>query len=281
MTASFHVLLLAGALVYGALLLFLYLYQSHLLFLADIPSRGVEATPADVGLAYEPVTLVTSDKIKLDGWFLPAPEARGVILFCHGNAGNISHRLDSLLIFHRLGFSTLIFDYRGYGRSQGTPTEAGTYVDVETAWQYLVLERHIDPGRIILFGRSLGAAVAAKLATVHQPGALIIESSFTSVPDMAAQLYPLLPARLLSRLNYNVLDYVEQVSCPLLVVHSPDDEIIPFSHGERIFSAARPPKMFLKLKGGHNEGFFVTGPAYPQGLDDFLREHLPVSGREG
>jgi len=275
MTASFHILLLV-ALVYGALLLFLFFYQSHLLFLPNIPSRSVDATPAALGLVYEPVTLTTSDNVKLDGWFLPVAEARGVILFCHGNAGNISHRLDSLLIFHKLGFSTLIFDYRGYGRSQGRPTESGTYADAEAAWQYLVQERHIDPGRIVLFGRSLGAAVAAQLATVHRPGALILESCFTSVPDLAAQLYPLLPVRWLTTLRYNVLDYLQQVSCPLLVIHSRDDEIIPFSHGERIFAAARPPKDFLELKGGHNESFFVTGPAYSQGLNDFLAEHLPA-----
>ncbi|MEN8257545.1 MAG: alpha/beta hydrolase [Thermodesulfobacteriota bacterium] len=279
MTAPFHMLLLLVAMVYGAMMLFVFLYQNNLLFLPNIGGRKVEATPANVGLAYEPVTLTSSDNVQLDGWFLPVDQARGAILFFHGNAGNISHRLDSLLIFHRLGYSVLIFDYRGYGRSQGRPTEAGTYRDAEAAWQYLVQERQIEPGRIVFFGRSLGAAVAAKLATVHPPGALILESCFTSVPDMAAHLYPLLPARLLSRLSYNVLDYLQQVSSPLLVVHSPDDEIIPFSHGERIFAAGRPPKVFLKLKGGHNEGFFATGPAYAQGFADFLAEHLESQER--
>ncbi len=274
--APFHMLLLLVALVYGAMLLFVFIYQDHLLFLPNLPSRQVETTPAALGLAYESVTLIAHDQIELDAWFVPAPEARGVILFCHGNAGNISHRLDSLLIFHRLGFSTLIFDYRGYGRSQGKPTEEGTYSDAEAAWQYLVAERGIGPERIVLFGRSLGAAVAAKLVTVHQPGGLIIESCFTSVPDMAAQLYPLLPARLLSRLNYNVLAHLPHIACPLLVVHSRDDEIIPFGHGERIYAAARPPKMFLELKGGHNEGFLITGPAYTQGLADFLEEYLAI-----
>ncbi len=273
MTTSFHILLLL-ALVYGGLLLFLFFYQSHLLFLPGIPSRNVGVAPASFGLAHEPVTLVTRDNIRLDGWFLPVEQARGVILFCHGNAGNISHRLDSLLIFHQLGFSTLIFDYRGYGRSQGRPTEAGTYADAEAAWQYLVQERDIDPDRIVIFGRSLGAAVAARLATDHKPGALILESSFTSVPDMAAHLYPLLPVRWLSRLSYNVLESLQQISSPLLVIHSPDDEIIPFSHGERIFATARSPKAFLELKGGHNEGFLVTEPAYSEGLDVFLAEHL-------
>ncbi len=274
MTAPFHMLLLLVAIVYGAMLFFVFLYQNNLLFLPNIGGRTVDATPANVGLAYEPVTLTTSDKVELDGWFLPVEQARGVILFCHGNAGNISHRLDSLLLFHRLGYSVLIFDYRGYGRSKGSPTEAGTYRDAEAAWQYLVKERHIDPGRIVFFGRSLGAAVAAQLATIHPPGALILESCFTSVPDMAAKLYPLLPVRLLSRLHYNVVDYLQQISCPLLVIHSPDDEIIPFSHGEKLFATGRPPKKFIKLKGGHNEGFLVTGHAYTQGLADFLEEQL-------
>lgn len=275
MTAPFHFLLILVALVYGFMLLFIFLYQSHLLFLPNIAGRSVDATPATVGLAYESVTLTTSDDVELDGWFLAAEQARGVILFCHGNAGNISHRLDSLLLFHRLGYSVLIFDYRGYGRSQGRPTEAGTYRDAEAAWHYLVDKRRIEPGHIILFGRSLGAAVAAHLATVQQPGALILESCFTSVPDMAAELYPLFPVRLLSRLRYSVVDSLKKLSCPVLVVHSPDDEIIPYSHGERIFAAARPPKAFLELRGGHNEGFLITGPAYAQGLADFLSAHLP------
>ncbi len=279
MTAPFHMLVLLVALVYGAMLLFVFLYQDHLLFLPNLPSRQVETTPAALGLAYEPLTLTTSDGVELDGWFLPAKTARGVILFCHGNAGNISHRLDSLRIFHELGLSVLIFDYRGYGRSQGRPTEAGTYRDAEAAWQYLVGERQVEPSRIVLFGRSLGAAVAARLAALHQPGALILESCFTSVPDMAAKLYPLLPVRLLSRLHYNVVDSLPEVSCPVLVVHSPNDEIIPYSHGERLFAVAQPPKEFLQLRGGHNEGFLLSGPAYVNGLADFLSGFLPRQGR--
>ena len=263
-------ILLMAVLGYGFFLVFLYFYQDRLLFLPNLPSRAVERSPSAVGLAYEPVDLVTGDNIHLDGWFIPAPEQRGVILFCHGNAGNISHRLDSLLLFHRLGFSTLIFDYRGYGRSQGRPSEAGTYRDVEAAWRYLTRERSIAPSRIILFGRSLGAAVAARQATVHTPGALIVESCFTSVPDMAAELYPFLPARWLSRLDYNVQQQLRSVLCPVLVVHSRDDEIIPFRHGEALYTAANKPKQFLELRGDHNNGFLLTGQDYTQKLDTFL-----------
>ncbi len=263
-------ILLLTVFAYGFLLIFLYFYQSRLLFLPNLPSRTVESLPSAVGLPYEPVDLHTSDNIHLNGWFIPAPEQRGVILFCHGNAGNISHRLDSLLLFHRLGFSTLIFDYRGYGSSQGYPSEAGTYLDVEAAWQYLTTERSIVSSHIILFGRSLGGAVAVHQATVSSPGALIVESSFTSVPDMAAELYPFLPVRWLSRFDYNVQQQLPRVSCPVLVVHSRDDEIIPFRHGRALYKTANQPKQFLELRGGHNNGFLLAGQAYIRELDGFL-----------
>jgi len=263
-------MLLLVTLSYGSLLVVLYLFQDRLLFLPNIPSRVVERLPSAVGLSYESVNLLTSDNIRLDGWFIPAPANRGVILFCHGNAGNISHRLESLLLFHKLGFSTLIFDYRGYGRSQGRPSEAGTYLDVKAAWKYLIKERSIASSRIVLFGRSLGAAVATHQATVATPGALIVESSFTSVPDLAAELYPFLPARWLTRLNYNVQQQLQMVSCPVLVVHSRDDEIIPFQHGQILFETANEPKQFLELRGGHNDGFLLAGKTYTQELDRFL-----------
>ncbi len=263
-------ILLVVVLGSGFLLVFLYFYQGRLLFLPNIPSRAVERLPSAVGLAYEPVELVTSDNITLDGWFIPAAENRGVILFFHGNAGNISHRFDSLLLFNRMGFSTLIFDYRGYGRSQGRPSEAGTYKDAEAAWHYLTDKRAIAPSRIVLFGRSLGAAVAAHQAGEHRAGALIVESSFTSVPDIAAELYPFLPVRWLIRFDYNVLQGLQRVSCPVLVVHSRDDEIIPFRHGQTLFATANEPKQFLELRGGHNDGFLVTGPNYTRNLDEFL-----------
>ena len=263
-------ILLLAVLGYGFLLIFLYFYQSRLLFLPNLPSRTVERMPSAVGLPYDPVNLLTSDNIELGGWFIPAPEKRGVILFCHGNAGNISHRLDSLLLFHKLGFSTLIFDYRGYGNSRGHPSEAGTYLDVQAAWQYLITERAIAPSRIILFGRSLGAAVAVHQARLNTPGALILESSFTSVPDMAAKLYPVLPARWLTRLKYNVQQQLQSVSCPVLVIHSRDDEIIPFSHGQTLYKTAKKPKQFMELHGGHNDGFLLAGKSYIQGLEGFL-----------
>lgn len=265
-------LLVAGG--YVALVLVLFFFQSHLLYLPNVPSRDVAVTPDDVGLAYESVTMITDDGVTLDGWFVPVRSARGVLLFFHGNAGNISHRLDSLKIFNELGLATLIFDYRGYGRSQGEPSEEGTYRDAEAAWRYVTEGRHIAAREIVLFGRSLGAAVAAHLATRQTPGALIIESTFTSIPDLAAELYPFLPARWLARFRYSTQADLISVSCPLLIVHSRDDEIIPFAHARRLFAVANEPKQLLELRGGHNDGFLVSRRTYVDGLHTFLQAHL-------
>lgn len=269
--------LLAG--VYVALMLAVLVFQPHLVYYPNLPSREIAATPERIGLSYESVKLITADGVNLDGWFVPARaetigagpvSARGVVLFFHGNAGNISHRLDSLKIFNDLGMATFIFDYRGYGRSQGTSSEAGTYADAEAAWRYLTEQRRIPAAQIVYFGRSLGAAVAAHLAMRHTPKALILESAFTSVPDLAAELYPFLPARWLARFDYDAESYLQSVSCPVLIVHSRDDEIIPFSHGQKLYAAAREPKRFLELRGGHNDGFLLSGRTYVDGLDAFL-----------
>jgi fermentation-respiration switch protein FrsA (DUF1100 family) len=173
-----------------------------------------------------------------------------VVLFCHGNAGNVSHRLDTLQFFRSLGLGTLIFDYRGYGRSDGSPSEKGTYRDAEAAWRHLVEQRQIPPERIVILGRSLGGAVAARLAADQRPGALVVESAFTSVPDLAARMFPVYPVHLLARIRYNTLKWIRRVHCPVLVVHSRDDEMIPFRHGRRLFEAAPEPKEFLELRGG-------------------------------
>ena len=266
------VLVVAGT--YTALALILFLFQSRLLFHPNVPSRDLVATPERIGLAYEPVSLRTEDGVTLHAWFLPAAQERGVVLFFHGNAGNISHRLESLKVFHDLGLATLIIDYRGYGRSEGEVSEQGMYRDAEAAWRYLVDERAIPPQRIVVFGRSLGAAVAAYLASRTRPAALILESGFTSVPNMAAKLYPIFPARWLARFGFDSQAYLGSVTSPVLVVHSPDDEIIPFGEGRALFAAASEPKVFLQIRGGHNDGFLVSGRTYVDGLDSFLTQHL-------
>jgi len=276
--------------VYAGIVVLLAVFQSRLVY---FPTRTIEATPDSCGLPYEAVVFKAraaggrpmpngqfGDRssraagTKLVGWFVPAKDARGALLFCHGNAGNISHRMESLALFHRLGLSTFIFDYRGYGESEGAPSEKGTYLDAQAAWDYLVNERKVPPERIVVFGRSLGGAIAAWVAKEQKPAALIVESAFTSLPDVGARLYPFLPVRLISRFRYSTRDYVRQVKCPVLVIHSPDDELIAYRFGRAVFEAANEPKEFFEISGSHNDGFSVTGQRYIAGLDAFLSKHL-------
>lgn len=261
------------AAIYAGLALFLYLFQSRMVYYPEI-GREMVATPRQAGLDYEDVKLLTADGIALHGWFVPSSQSRGTVLFLHGNAGNISHRLDSLLMFHRLGYSTLIIDYRGYGNSAGKPSEQGTYQDAEAAWRHLTETRKIPSDTIVLFGESLGGAVAAWLATRHRPEALVISSGFTSVPDLAAKFYPFLPVRWLSRFDYDTRAYLRTVEAPVFIAHSPEDEIIPYRHGRALYDAAKAPKQFLELSGGHNEGFIFVRESWVQALGEFLNGHV-------
>lgn len=260
--------------VYFALVLLFYLLQGRMVYLSDLPERALSASPNDIGLDYEDVSLTTGDNEVLHGWYIQATNSKGVILFFHGNAGNISHRLDSIGIFQELDLDVLIIDYRGYGQSSGRPSEQGTYLDAQAAWDYLVDNRGIAPGKIVIFGRSLGGAVAAWLAAHTTPGAVILESCFTSGLDMAARLYPFLPVRLITRLKYPVKNYVKRVSSPLLVIHSQQDEIIPFDMGQAIFAAASEPKEMLVLSGDHNGGFLLNRSRYVATIESFLDRQL-------
>lgn len=262
--------LLLGAALYGVLVAFLWVRQESMLYLPGMPSRQLVASPADIGLHYEAVRIRTGDGEELDAWFIPAEPERAVLLFFHGNAGNISHRLDSLRLFHALGLSVLIIDYRGYGQSTGKPSEQGTAEDARAAWRYLVEDRAVPAERVIVFGRSLGGAVAAVLAAEHRPGGLIVESAFRSVPDLAAEIYWFLPVRRLARIEYPVERKLRSVQAPLLIVHSRDDEIIPFHHGEVLYRAANAPKQLLELSGGHNDAFLRSRQRYVEGLEAFL-----------
>jgi len=233
-------LILVVAACYGLLVVVVYVMQGRMLYLSGVPGRTLTMTPADIGLNYQDVSVETSDGVTLHGWFVDGQSSR-VLLFFHGNAGNISHRLDSIRQFQGLGLSVFIIDYRGYGQSEGRTTEKGIYRDASAAWNYLIEDRGFVAGNIVLFGRSLGASVASQLAAQQEPLALVVESSFTSVPDIAQELYPWLPARRLSRLRHATRNYVQDVRCPVLVVHSRDDEIIPFHHGEAILQFLHRP----------------------------------------
>ncbi len=270
---TFVSVLTIAASIYFVLVLMLYLLQDRMVFLSNLPGRSLTASPNHIGLNYEDVSLATSDNEDLHGWYIPAANPSGVLLFFHGNAGNISHRMDSIKIFHELGLDVLIIDYRGYGQSSGKASEQGTYLDAQSAWEYLVNNRGITPDNIVIFGRSLGAAVASWLAARTSPGAVILESCFTSGLDMADRLYPFLPVRLITRLKYPVIDYVKRFSSPLLVVHSRQDEIIPFDMGQSIFAAAPEPKEMLVLTGDHNGGFLLNRDQYLVAIGKFLDQH--------
>jgi hypothetical protein len=196
------------------------------------------------------------------------------VLFSHGNAGNIGDRLLSVKLFRELGYDTLVYDYGGYGTSSGKPTEQRCYDDIRAMWAYLTETRGVAPERIVLFGRSLGAGVSCQLATEVDAGAVILESAFLSVPAMAKTLYPIFPFGWLIRHRFDNEAKVGTLRSPVLFVHSPDDEIIPYEHGQRLFALASEPKAFLEIRGGHNEGFWMTGEAYGAGLEEFLGRYV-------
>jgi len=262
-------LLIPLAIAYGAVLVLVYLFQSHLVY---FPGTGREAvvTPQSYGLRYESVPIRTADGETLDAWWVPAENARGTVLFFHGNAGNISHRIDYLQMFHRLRYSMLIVDYRGYGKSSGTPSEAGTYRDAEAAWEHLRHARLAQPRDVVIAGESLGAAVATWLAAEVSPRAVLLFSTFTSVTDLGAQVYWFLPVRLLSRMGYDNLANLKRIRAPVFIAHSRDDDIVPFAHGRRLYEAAAEPKAFLELRGGHNDGFIFMRPEWVAELGAFL-----------
>mgnify|MGYP001818758159 CR=1 FL=1 len=269
-------LLIIGLGVYAALSIYVYYIQSSLIYYPNMPGRSLAATPEAIGLSYQDIEFVTEDDVKLHGWFIPNDNAEGTVLFFHGNAGNISHRLQSIDIFNRMNLNVFILDYRGYGQSEGKTTEKGTYLDAQAAWDHLVNTQGIRQQEIIIFGRSLGGAVGAWLASQPdvRPAGVIIESCFSSGKDMGKRLYPVLPVRLITRIRYPVKEYVTRIQAPVLVAHSRHDEIIPFDMGQMIFDQAQEPKSFLEMQGDHNAGFWLSRETYVPALDVFLTRVL-------
>ena len=235
------------------------------------PERDLLTDPGQVVLPFESVSFVASDGVRLHGWFVPGREDMSWLWF-HGNAGNISHRLENLKLLHdELGVNVFLFDYRGYGRSEGKPSEQGTYRDAEAALAYLRSRSDIDQERIVYFGRSLGAAVAVELATREPPLALILESPFTSIPALARHHYPFLPIGLLLRTKYDSKAKIDKVNAPLLVLHGDNDEVVPLEAGRSLVAAAIEPKQLHVIRGaGHNDTYLVGGEAYLQALRRFM-----------
>ena len=244
-----------------------YAFQDRLLYQ---PWKPIGNNPGQLGMEYRDIRLVTEDGVHLGAWFVPGEAGRPVVLVCHGNAGNISNRIETLYVYRSLGYGVFIFDYRGYGESEGSPDEEGTYRDGKAAWDYIIGNNLATEDQIIVLGRSLGGGVASWLATEVSPAGLILESTFTSVPDLAKKMYPFLPVGYLTRNRYETLKRLPLLACPVLVVHSPSDEIIPFRHGQKLYEQARDPRRFLQITGPHNGGYLLSGETYMNGVQAFI-----------
>jgi pimeloyl-ACP methyl ester carboxylesterase len=258
-----------GILLLVVLLLMLALERKLIYF----PQRAHDVVPRDLGLQVEDLTLRTEDGVRIHAWYLPpAGSPRWTVLLAHGNAGNISHRLDRTLFLQaRLGAAVLLFDYRGYGSSEGSPDEEGTYRDARAAHRWLVEEKHVDPQRLVLFGESIGSAVALDLALSHPCRALVLEAPFASIPAMARAVYPFLPLWPFVRTRYENERKAARLRVPLLVLHGERDGIVPLAQGRRVFDAAPAPKRFYAIPGaGHNDTYTVGGDAYWTEVREFL-----------
>ena len=234
------------------------------------PMKEIEFMPSDVGLSYEDVYFNTDDGVRLNAWLVPAEDSRFTLLFCHGNGGNISHRIDKIEILNKLGLDIFIFDYRGYGKSEGRPSEKGFYRDIEAAYNYLISEKNVSPERMILYGESLGGAVAIDLAAKKTAKALIIEATFSCTKDMARGLYPVFPTFLISS-KFDSAAKIKKLTLPKLIIHSKNDDIVPFDHSLKLLKLSPEPKKHVVLMGNHNSAFLDSRDAYVSGIREFLR----------
>ena len=241
-------------------------------------------TPTNAGLQYDDVRIQTADGLSLQGWFIPGDPSisnstnstNETWVWFHGNGGNIGYRVDELaLAHHRTAANLFIFDYRGYGDSEGTPTEEGTYLDSRAVIEYLVARSDVDEHRIVYLGHSLGAAVAVELSLTHPPAAMVLVSPFASVHEMARITLPFPPVGWLVRNHYDNLTRIRQLNLPVLVLHGDQDETVPISQGRKLYEAANQPKRFQVLEGAaHNDTYEVGGEQYWRTIDEFLAEFL-------
>ncbi len=235
------------------------------------PDKALDDRPSNWDLSYRDIKFLTPDGQKLHGWFFPASGKPPVLLFCHGNAGNISHRIENIKFLVKRDISVFIFDYRGYGQSSGRPSEKGIYIDGIAAYDYLTEIEKISPNRIVIFGRSIGSAVAIELALKRKVRCLIIESTFTSTKDMAKTIFPFFIVSPFLPHHYNNIIKIGYVSAPKLIIHGNNDKIVPFTMGEKLFAKATGPKTFLPLNGaGHNDTYIIGGEGYFDALVNFI-----------
>jgi len=266
----FWTIIIAVTVFYAVVCVYIYFAQDKMIY---FPTSDVALTPERVNLEYEELFIKAGEKDSIYAWFFPKEVnylTRKTIIFADGNAGNMSYRLETILFINQIGANVLMFDYRGYWKSSGKPSEEATYEDVMACYNWLVEVKGIRPENIIIFGRSLGGAVAVDLASKVSCGGLIVESSFTSTPDMAAHVFPLFPVRILSKYKYDSINKIKNVNCPILVTHSPDDEIIPFKMAQMLFDEAKEPKRFVSLSGGHNDREYLQDSTYRAAFEKML-----------
>ncbi|MCL2293534.1 MAG: lysophospholipase [Spirochaetes bacterium] len=234
-----------------------------------VPTRRIKRTPAELNMPFEDVTLITADNLQLHAWYVPRANARATLLFFHGNNGNVSSYLSTVQIFHELGLSVFIPSYRGYGKSKGSTSIPGTKLDALAAWQWLLEEKKTPLDKIVVFGRSLGGAIAMELMRSVTPRALILESTFSSLADMAP-FPPRIARFLLGEDFWNSVEAVTKLTIPTLCIHSRKDRIVPYHQGRRVFEAVASEKTFLEIHGSHTRGFMQSYDIYVVGLDRFF-----------
>ena len=251
----FHILIALLFLLCLFFILVRYLESAGVFF----PSRDIPVGPQILELPCEDIYFQTQDGIRINAWLFKNPDAKSTLIFAHGNAGNMSDRLLKVRVFYEFGLNVFIFDYRGYGKSEGRPSEQGIYLDAQGAYDYLQSRQDINMNNIILYGASLGGVVVVNLATCRKAALLVVESSITHARDMARIIYPFVPAVFLS-LKFDSIGKVKAMTMPKLFIHSPEDQIVPYWIGQKLFEAAAEPKEFLQIHGGHNDGSITAEP---------------------
>lgn len=256
----------AGVFVYFGLLGLLMWFEESLIF---FPSRYPIGEWDPPELEFEDVSIESADGTRLHAWYVPHEQPRAFVLYAHGNAGNLSHRWPMLRVLHDdLNVATLIFDYRGYGRSEGSPHESGVLDDARAARDWLVHHEGLQPNQIVLLGESLGCGVCVHLAAEQGARAMVLQNAYTSMPDVAAHHYPVVPVRYLMRTRLPAIDLIDHYHGPLLQSHAGNDSVVPIELGRRLFAAANEPKQFLALDGQDHNDLLTSD--YWQALDRFL-----------
>lgn len=268
---SWILAILAG--IYIIVVGYLFFNQKQMVF---FPYSKLTATPQDMGIKYEDVEINIGNGETIHGWYLPSSDSsdNNVVLFCHGNAGNISNRLYTIQLFRTVDIPFLIFDYRGYGQSKGEISEENSYQDAQLCYRWLIEEKNYKGENITVFGRSLGGGVGLELSLREKVKGLIIESSFTSTGDLGQKLFPMFPIKWFLKYKYDSISKIKNIKCPVLVIHSNEDDLIPYFMGKKLFESAPEPKEFFDIFGGHNDREYLQNPDYINKIKSFITGDL-------